>query len=417
VPAVRTSGQVSRTRRAFAWVLLVLAVLMTPITLATRWVNFEITSEERFVNTLGPLADDPQVQDAVADRVTQLIFDNVDVASLAEDALPERADFLSAPLAAGVESFTNEQALRFTQSEQFSELWRDALVVAHRAMDALLTGKDDGAVRVEDGEVVLDLTTVVQAVVDQLSDRGLTFVDSLPTSAISGQIVLFESQALADAQAAVEALNTLSWVLLVIALVFYGGSIVLLGDGRRGFLRVGSGLAAGGLLLGVMLATGRGLYLDAVVSAGADRTVQTIVFDHTVASLRTALRAVIALGVVVAVVAWVLGPSSVARRLRSLVGSGLGKGAEGAGALGAGDQSWLRWIGRHERGLQVAVGVLAAMVFLTRNQPSAGTVLTIVLVAAVLLGLLSILARTGRVGGERSPSIPTTNTPKGGDKS
>jgi hypothetical protein len=60
----------------------------------------------------------------------------------------------------------------------------------------------------------------------------------------------------------------------------------------------------------------------------------------------------------------------------------------------------LRWIGRNERGLQVAIGVLAAGVFLTRNQPSPGTVLTIVLVTAVLLGLLSVLARTGRADGE-----------------
>ncbi|OWY61323.1 hypothetical protein B7486_64380, partial [cyanobacterium TDX16] len=107
VRRVGTNGAVSKKRRVAAWVLLVCAILLTPITLATRWVNFEITSEERFVNTLGPLADDPQVQEAVADRITQVIFDNVDVATLAEDALPDRAEFLAAPLASGVESFTN----------------------------------------------------------------------------------------------------------------------------------------------------------------------------------------------------------------------------------------------------------------------------------------------------------------------
>ena len=386
-------GAPGRGRRSAAWVLLVVAVLLTPITIATRWVSFEITSEERFVNTLGPLAEDPQVQQAVADRVTQIIFEQVDVAALAQDALPDRADFLAAPLAAGVESFTNEQALRLLQSEQFAELWEDALRVAHRAADALLTGKDEGAVQVQDGQVVLDLSTIVQAVVDRLADRGLTFVESLPTDAVSGEIVLFESTALADAQALVGLLNTLSWVLLVVALVCFAASVLVLGDRRRGLVRVGVGLGVGALLLGVGLAFGRGAYLDAVVAAGADRTVQEIVFDQVVSSLRTTVRAVVVLGVVLALVSWSLGPSRPATRLRAIVGAGLGRGARGAAGAGVGDQAVLRWMARYERVVQAAVLVVAAAVFLFWTQPTAATVLAITLVVVLVLAVVSVLAR------------------------
>lgn len=402
--AVGTDGVVSRKRRVAAWILLIVAVVLTPVTIATRWVNFQVTDEDRFVASLGPLADDPEVQEAVADRVTQLIFDNVDVAELAQDALPDRAAFLAAPLAAGVESFTNEQALKFTQSEQFSELWHQALVVAHQAMDALLTGKDDGAIRVDDGEVVLDLTTVVQGVVDRLSDRGLTFVESLPTSAISGEIVLFQSQALADAQAGVELLNTLSWVLLAVGLASYAGSVVLLGDARRGFVRVGTGLAVGGLLLGVMLATGRGLYLDAAVSLGGDRTVQSIVFSHVFASLRNTLRTIAVLGLVIGVASWLLGPSRPATWVRGLLSGGLGKTAEGAGAVGMGDQGVLRWLGRHERKVQGGLLVLVAALFLFWTQPTPKTVLVIALVTVVVLAVVSVLARAGRAAAVAAPS-------------
>jgi len=403
---VGTRGQVSRKRRVVAWILLVLAVLLTPLTLATRWVNFEITEEDRFVNTLGPLAEDPEVQAAVADRVTQIIFAAVDVQSLAEDALPSSAAFLAGPLAAGVESFTNEQALRFLETEQFAQLWRDALRVAHRAADALLTGKDEGALQVQDGRVVVDLSTVIQAVVDQLDDRGLTFVENIPTDAISGQIVLFESSALADAQSAIELLNTLSWALLAVGLVCYALSVVALGDARRGLVRVGLGLAVGALSLAVLLAFGRAAYLNATVAAGANRAVQEIVFEQVVATLRTAVRAVITLGVVSAVVAWVLGPATLAQHVRRLTGSLLGRGAEGAGSLGAGDQKALHWLGGHERGLQVGLLVFAVLAFLTRNDPSATTILIIVLVTVVLLGVLSILARAGRAAEVASGDAP-----------
>jgi hypothetical protein len=244
--------------------------------------------------------------------------------------------------------------------------------------------------------VVLDLSTIVQAVIDRLDERGLTFVENIPTDAISGQIVLFQSQALANAQAGVELLNTLSWVLLVVALACYGGSILLLGDGRRGFLRVGVGLATGGLLLGVMLATGRGLYLDAAVDLGGDRTVQSIVFDHVFASLRNALRTVVALGLVIGVVAWVLGPSRPATWVRSLFASGLGKGAQGAGAIGVGDQAALRWLGRRERIVQGIVLALAGALFLFWTQPTPRVVLGVAIVTVLLLAVVSVLARAGR---------------------
>jgi hypothetical protein len=395
---VGIDGGVSRKRRVAAWVLLVVAVVLTPATLATRWVNFEITSEERFVNTLGPLAEDPEVQQALADRVTQLIFANVDVDELAQDALPTEVDFLAAPIASGVETFTQEQTLRFFQSEQFAELWRDALGVAHQAADALLTGKDEGAVQVQDGEVVVDLSTIVQAVVDQLAERGLTFVESIPTDAISGQIVLFQSDALASAQSLVELLNTLSWALLVVGLVCYGASIMVLGDGRRGFVRSGVGLAVGALLLGVLLATGRGFYLDALQSAGADRTVQAIVFDQVVASLRNAIRVVIAAGAVIAVAAWLFGPSRPATFVRELAASGLGKGAAGADRLGVAGSAPVRWIARFERPIQVVVLVVVALVFLTWDQPTPGVVLLLAVVALVPLAVVSVVARAGRVG-------------------
>jgi hypothetical protein len=393
-----TTGKVGRGRRTAAWVLLVVAVLLTPITLGVRWVNFEVSDADRFVATLGPLAEDPEVQQAVADRLSTEIVNAIDVEQLAEDALPTRAAFLAAPLTGAVEDFADQEILALLETEQFAQIWREALRIAHEAADALLSGKDDGGIQVEDGRVILDLKEFADVVIERLSDRGLTIVEDIPTDSINTHITLFESQTLADAQTAVELLNTLSWVLLVVALVFFALSAVLLGDARRGLLRIGIGLLIGGLLLALGLAVGRGAYLDAVVAAGAKRSVQQIVFDQVVGSLRVALRATIALGIILAIGAWVTGPSGAATRVRGFTSGLLGKGADGVSGTRVGDVGVLRWLGAHERAVEIVVLVLAAFFLLSWQAPSAATVLWLALFTLVLLALVAVGARAGRAG-------------------
>jgi len=389
-------------------VLLVVAVLLTPITLAVRWVNFEISSEDRFVGTLAPLASDPEVQQAVANRLTTEIFALVDLQDLAEDALPDQAAFLSGPLTSAVQDFAQQEVLTFLESEQFAQIWEEALRIAHRAMDALLQGKDDGAVQVEDGRVVLDLQSVADIVVERLSDRGLTVVENIPTERINVQITLFESKALADAQAAVELLQTLSWVLLVIALGCYVAAALLTG-GRRGVLRSAVGLVVGAALLGLLLALGRAAYVDALVNAGANRAVQEIVFNQVVSSLRTALRALAAIGVVIGFAIWVTGPSRPASAIRRQVNKVMGRGAVELQARSDGDEQApaLQWFGRHERTIEVVVLVLAALLLFSWTQPSASTVLWLALGTLVVLGIVAFLARVGRV--DDQPAAASTD--------
>jgi hypothetical protein len=361
-------------------------------------VNFEVSDADRFVATLGPLAEDPEVQQAVANRLTTEIVNALDVDQLAEDALPARAAFLAGPLTGAVEDFTNQEILTLLETEQFAQIWREALRIAHEAADALLSGKDDGAVQVEDGRVILDLKEFADVVIERLSDRGLTIVEDIPTESINTRITLFESKTLAEAQTGVELLHTLSWFLLAVALVCFALSAVLLGDARRGLFRIGIGLVVGALLLALGLAAGRGAYLDAVVAAGAKRSVQQIVFDQVVGSLRVALRTTLALGVIVAIGAWVTGPSGAATRVRAFTSGLLGKGADEVSGTRVGDVGLLRWLGGHERAVEIVVLVLAAFFLLSWQAPSAATVLWLALFTLVLLGLVAVGARAGRAG-------------------
>ncbi|MER7540945.1 hypothetical protein ABTX77_40245 [Streptomyces sp. NPDC097704] len=67
-----------------ATVLLTLAVLLAPISVAAAWAGSKINDVDRYGRTVAPLARDPAVQDAVTDRVTDEVVARVDVHKLSE---------------------------------------------------------------------------------------------------------------------------------------------------------------------------------------------------------------------------------------------------------------------------------------------------------------------------------------------
>ena len=68
-------------RRQVPWraiasaVLIVLGVILAPITVASVWAHNQIANTDRFVATAGPLAEDPAVQSALTDRLTEFRWD------------------------------------------------------------------------------------------------------------------------------------------------------------------------------------------------------------------------------------------------------------------------------------------------------------------------------------------------------
>jgi hypothetical protein len=150
-------------------VLVVLASLLTVVTVLARYVRSEVLDTDRYVETVSPLAREPSVQDAAADQVTNEIVTRLDVESVAEDALTRLADLgapqvitgLAAPLADQVESFDRDHVEQFLRSDEYANLWDDGNRRAHAAVVAVLTGESRGAVSVDEGAVTIDLGVVV----------------------------------------------------------------------------------------------------------------------------------------------------------------------------------------------------------------------------------------------------------------
>src|SRR4029453_8264191 len=115
VPPSRPRRQ--RWRSVVATLLIVIACVLAPLAGVAVWSKNLITNTDRYVTTVAPLARDPAIQSAVADKITAEIFAQLDVGGLTNevgDALAPRGfpprvatglHALSEPLSDGVQTF------------------------------------------------------------------------------------------------------------------------------------------------------------------------------------------------------------------------------------------------------------------------------------------------------------------------
>ena len=91
VPPPRPRRQ--RWRSVVATLLIVIGCILAPISVVAVWTKNLVTDTDRYVATVAPLASDPAIQSAIADKITTEIFTQLDVTGItnqAVDALAER---------------------------------------------------------------------------------------------------------------------------------------------------------------------------------------------------------------------------------------------------------------------------------------------------------------------------------------
>src|SRR5215218_11303774 len=100
-----TIGANAPTRRRGWWrpvvagLLVAVAALLAPLSVLATWASGQIQDTDRYLATVAPLAADPDVQEAVAARMEQVIFSYLDlgeamdevVGALQERGLPDNA--------------------------------------------------------------------------------------------------------------------------------------------------------------------------------------------------------------------------------------------------------------------------------------------------------------------------------------
>ena len=384
-------------------VLITLACVLAPLSVASVWASSELSDTEQYVETVAPLADDPAVQDALAAEITTTIFENLDVEDLTSEALatiaaqpdvPPRVaaalPALATPIANGVQSFTRDQVDSLLASPQFAQLWAQVNRVAHEQVVKLLEGNQGGAVSAQDGTITLNLAPIIEEVKTRLVAQGFDLANNIP--AVDKSFVLAESDAITDAQGFYSLLNTLGVWLPIVALALFAVGVALARDRRRALLKGGLGLAAAMVVLGVALTLVRMWYVETTPAGILTAEAAGSVFDTLVRFLRTGLRAVAVLGLVVALAAFLTGPSTAAVKTRATLERGIGSAREGAESAGWDTGRVGTWTFAHRRALRISAVIAGGLVLMFWSRPTGWVVVSTALLVVLALAVIEFLA-------------------------
>ncbi|GAY10038.1 hypothetical protein [Pseudonocardia sp. N23] len=399
-----------RGRSIVAAVLIVIGCVSVPVSLLSVWTHDQVSDTDRFVASVGPLIDDPSVQETLTNRITTTVFEYVDVQDLAEQSiaalatqglpprLVERLTAFTPTLATAATRFVRDKVGRLVAGPQFSDAWNQALRIAHQQMVGVLAGDGRGVV-VQGGTVYLDLAPLVEAAKQRLVAEGLTAAGAIPE--VHPTIELAPADQLVRARSAYDALDSVSTVLPWVALLSLAVGVYLARRRSRALTVAALGAGLGLVVLAGGLLVVRGLLVGAVPVTGAAAAASG--FDILVGSLRASGRVLLVLALVVALGAFLAGPSATATGVRRRASGVLGRvraGRSTGGPVGT-------WVGSHVRGLRVAAVAVAALVFVFLPQPTGAAILVIVTVLLVVLAVIEFLARPAAASAAVAPP-PTT---------
>jgi hypothetical protein len=306
-----------RLRSISAVVLIVVGSILAPIAGITVWVRNQVLSTDRYVATIAPLSKNPAIASVVATQVTQQLYNRIDLQSEIKDVLPPRADFIAAPLAGAIKSQTQNVAYKVFISDKFNKVWVGMNRAVHTTLVGVLTGSKNGAISADqNGTVTLNVQPLARQVIGQLDQRGITVLDKLPISKLNMQIVLIQAKGLVKAQQLTKLLDHAALFLPLLSLLCFGGAVALSPRHRRALMWSGIGLAASMAFMAVMLGLMRSYLISASAGHALTPAAAQALFDTMLRYLKEGLRVVFGIGLAVAFVAWLAGPSRPAVALR-----------------------------------------------------------------------------------------------------
>ena len=192
----REVARAPRARRRIGWrgpvatVLIVVGCVLAPISVVAVWSANQVSNTTRYVENVSPLITEPAVRNALTDKISKAVSDQIDVQGLTKQVATELSarglnklssllSSFSGSIASGVNGFIHSAVAKIVVSPQVQRLWVQGNRLVHQQLVLALEGKKS-AITVSHGQVVVGLAPIVDQVKRNLADRGLTIVNKLP---------------------------------------------------------------------------------------------------------------------------------------------------------------------------------------------------------------------------------------------
>jgi hypothetical protein len=391
-------------RTPVATLLIVLGCILAPVSVLAVWTANQVSNTNRYVANVTPLISDPAIQNALTDKITNEIVTQLNVPGLTSQAatlldqkgLTRVSTLLqgfSGSLESAVQGFVHTRVHKIITGPRMASAWVQVNRVAHEQLVVALSGRttSNSAVSVSNGQVTIDLAPFIQIAKQDLASRGLSIVNSIPIVHVT--FALFPSKDLVKAQTAYRLINDLKWVLPIVTLVLLGLGIYIAKGHRRATIAAGLGFAASMLVLGAGLLIVRSIYLNAVPNDTLPGDAAAAAFDTLVRFIRIGLRTLLVVGLVVALGAFITGPSVTARGIRAGFARAFSWVRRRGESIGVSTGPVGRWTYAHRRALRIAAVTLAALIFVFSVPTTAAVVVVIVVLLLVVLGLIELIGR------------------------
>ncbi|GGR15780.1 hypothetical protein ACFOE1_13045 [Agromyces mediolanus] len=402
-----------RWRSVVSGILVVLALLLTPVALLSSWARLELVDTDRFVATFAPLADDPDVQAFVADTVTGIIEEQVDIPELTSqvfdgirslDLPPRAADalgLLEGPAAQGLQALVAQTVSQVVASDAFADTWATALRVSHRQAIAAIQGDPNAALEIgPGGQLSVQLGPIIETVKQQLVDRGVGFASAIPV--VDQSIAIAQADSLVLVQTvyalAVAVGTWLPWVVLAMLV----GGVLLARNRPRAFVWTAAGFALVMATLAAGVGIGRLFFVGTVSPSIMPAGAAGALYEQIIELIRSTIVAGLVLGLLTAIIAWWAGPFRPARALRGFSNAMFASVRRQAAKHGVTTGAFGVALDRFRSAVYLGIALIAVLVVLFGRPLTTGLVVTTVLLALLAILLVELLRRPA----EERPDAP-----------
>jgi hypothetical protein len=405
---LRSQGAGTPRKRRFSWrtpvsiVLIVLGCILGPVAVLGVWAGNEVSDTGRWVATVEPLIHDPAIQNVLTDRITTEITSRLNVtgtinqatAQLNNRGLTRISSLLTTfgpQISSAVTGFIHSTVHTVITSPAVAKIWVQVNTVAHQSLVQVLSGQGNGAISTANGQITLNLGPFIAVVKQDLIQHGFALASNIPP--ISPTVALFQAKDLGKAQAAYRLIKTLKIVLPILALGLLAAGVYVARKRRRALIGAALGLAASMVVLAIGLLIARSIYLNSVPPTVLPSDAAASAFDAMVYFIKVGLRVVLAVALIVAIGAFITGPSHTAIQTRSALKSGAGWVRNFGERRGVSTGPVGEWTYAHRRALRIGVVALMAVIFVFWGHPTLLVVILLLVILLLLLGLIELIGR------------------------
>jgi hypothetical protein len=301
----------SKKRGLLVWSLLGLATILLFVSSLTVWSKRQLLDDQAWADTSSQLLANDEVRGAIAQKLSDALFQRVDIEAQLRERLPPRSQGAAPALAAALQNTVGPAAAdRLLQRPKVQTLWENANKRAHAAVLRVLEGKElgkNGNISTANGEVTLDLRPAITRLATRLGVEDKVKANADPTA---GQLVIMKSDQLGAAQTAVKILKALSSLLVIVVVALYALAIYLARGRRRLLLgATGGSLVFVGLVIASLRRFVGGAVVDSLVKTEANKQPVRVIWSLETSVMRDIAIILVAYGALVLLATALSGPN------------------------------------------------------------------------------------------------------------